>query len=83
MKRPYHGAATQGFESAVQAILNGQHVATPLRCFSSKDAELAAQCLQRLRTATFGDHASQHLWTAMIDARNQVLLGDPAAGLKV
>jgi hypothetical protein len=66
----------------VRAILNGQPVATALRYFSSKYVELAAQYLQTLRTATPGERASQNLWIAMMDARNQILLGDPAVRLK-
>ena len=80
---PKLGPQTQGFESAVHAILNGQPVAMALRYFSSKYVELAAQYLQRLGTAAASDDAGQQLWTAMIDARNQVLLGDPAAGLRL
>jgi hypothetical protein len=77
---PKVGPQTQAFESAIHTILNGQPVAAALRYFSSKYVELAAQYLQR--STTPGDRADRHLWTAMIDARNQVLLGDPAARLK-
>jgi hypothetical protein len=79
---PNVGPQTQAFESAMHAILNGHRVATALRYFSSKYAELAAQYIERFGTKTESDDVPQRLWIAMIDARNQILLGDPAAGLK-
>ncbi len=79
------GPQPQLFEYASQSILKGQPVSAAMRYFSSRYAELAAQYMQTIEktsSANVFDARAHTLRIAMIDARNHILLGDPAARLR-
>ena len=80
------GAQTQVFEDACKRLLEGHPLGSALEPFSLRYAELAAGLADEQEQAEFGTGSPdpQHLpglWTAVHDARNYVVLGDPAVRL--
>jgi hypothetical protein len=79
-------AQVQTFESALKCVLRGQPIGYGLEFFNQRYAELAtdlAEERRRRNEGLSGDPARLALlWTAFHDARNFVLLGDPAVRLR-
>jgi hypothetical protein len=69
--------------SVVLAILDGMRVGNAMEYLNSKYAAIATQLTSRLHALRgsgrlIDDHTLVALWTAVHDARNYVVLGDPA-----
>jgi hypothetical protein len=75
------------FQNAIGRILNGQPVGYAMKDFNEKYAQLSANISEILEQISFGkiipDAQLARLWTERNDAQNYVVLGDPAATLKV
>lgn len=80
-------AQTVVFESAIKRLLAGQTIGTAIEYFNEKYAEYATVLADTLRRVKAGKQVSPYklanLWTANNDARNYIVLGDPAARLPV
>ena len=78
------GAAEQTgvFESTLRRLLDGWPVGAAMEDFASRYSELATE-LPALGGAADGSAEFFDLWTAHHDARNYVVLGDPAVRLAV
>lgn len=79
-------AQVQTFESALKCVLGGQPIGYALEFFNQRYAELATDLAEerRRRNEGLSDDPARLalLWTAFHDARNFVLLGDPAVRLR-
>jgi hypothetical protein len=75
------------FQNAIGRILSGQPVGHAMKDFNEKYAQLSANISHILEQIGFGklipDKKLAQLWTERNDAQNYVVLGDPAATLKV
>jgi len=75
------------FQNAIGRILIGQPVGYAMKDFNEKYAALSANVSDVLEQMGFGklvpDTQLARLWTERNDAQNYVVLGDPAAALKV
>ena len=80
------GRQIQHFESVLGEILAGKPVGYALENFGRRYAELSSDLCSHLENHKEGDDAYTdeliRLWTASHDARNYVLLGDPAVRLR-
>ena len=76
---------TRAFEQALKRLLEGHPVGSALEAFHLKFAELSADLMaEKVRVDTGKNPDGSllaSLWTAAQDARNYVILGDPAARL--
>ncbi len=82
------GAQSQVFEDTFKRLLEGHPVGSALEPFNLRYAELSAALISELEMAEFGTPGADEqlipkLWTATNDARNYVILGDPAVRLPV
>jgi hypothetical protein len=79
------GADLRAFQSAVAMILDGLPVGHAMHPFTLRHAALAAQVTNRLADRNGGRSADAAeigaLWLASHDARNYLVLGDPAVRL--
>lgn len=78
----------QVFKDALHHLLDGQPVGAALDWFNERYAELATVLAHELHEAEANakylpDTTLARLWTASVDARNYVLVGDPAVRLAV
>ncbi len=75
------------FQNAIGRILSGQPVGYAMKDFNEKYAALSANISDILEQIGFGklipDAQLARLWTERNDAQNYVVLGDPAAALKM
>jgi Peptidase family C25 len=81
----WKGAQTEIFEDLLKLLLTGWPVGAALEGFGQRYAALASDLLEEERKIGFGKRADPEtlvrLWTATRDARNYLLLGDPAVRL--
>lgn len=85
---PLVGAQYETFRGTVAGIAEGQPVGAALDSFNVRYAALSALLLEEIRQHKLplpkqNDSDIAGLWTATTDARNYVLLGDPAVRLRV
>jgi hypothetical protein len=77
------GPQLEVFDSILYELREGVPVGFAMRHFGHRHAQLAAHVAGAVRRASQRGDADLirdlHLWTAYVDARNYVLLGDPAA----
>jgi hypothetical protein len=83
---PSAGAQREVFWSAIQSLLGGRRLGHAMEFFDDRYAALTAELSDDLDLArSFGkaldDVAIAGLWTETKDARNYVVLGDPAVRL--
>jgi len=79
---PEFGAQTHTFEMCLHALMSGMRVGAAMDAFAMRHAALAVS-LNRLlddirHDARIDDYRLAGLWTVHHDARNYVILGDPA-----
>lgn len=76
------GGQSQVFEDAAKRLLTGYPVGAALEPFHLRYAELAADLADEIERVDYGKTPDPEklarLWTATRDARNYVILGDPA-----
>lgn len=80
---PDFGAQTKSFEMCLHALMSGVRVGAAMDAFAMRHAALAVglnRILEDIRHgARVDDHRIASQWTMHNDARNYVILGDPAA----
>ncbi|MDZ4820667.1 MAG: DNA/RNA non-specific endonuclease [Planctomycetota bacterium] len=82
------GAQIQGFEDAMNALMDGVPVGYALESINQRYADISSSLSQKLlaiRSGTLPDDelAIANEWTASTDARSYVIIGDPAVRLPV
>lgn len=81
---PVAGGSTTVFESVLHALARGSRVGAAMEGLNRRYAEIAAELSEELRQNSVGmknDEVVAGLWTALTDARNFIVLGDPAVRL--
>jgi len=82
---PGAGAQIQVFEDAVSRLLSGHPVGSAMEPFGQRYAELGAELGTALGNAWKGTPETElnlaELWMNSHDARNYIVLGDPAVRL--
>ncbi|HEX3526955.1 MAG TPA: AAA family ATPase [Thermoanaerobaculia bacterium] len=78
----------QVFEDAVTSLLNGEPVGVAMEVFAERYAELSASLSRELQLIRIGEREKDgnylaNVWTSCSDARNYIVLGDPAVRLAV
>lgn len=82
---PLAGAQRTVFSSLFRSLIRGARVGAAMEHFNNRYAELAAYLdneRRRPKGMVGRDEKIAFLWTAAADARNYVVLGDPAARLE-
>lgn len=80
------GAQTQVFRSVLQLLAEGKRVGAVMEYFDQRCSAISKQLVDAERAHKFGKKNELDiggLWTAQMDARNYIVLGDPAARLSV
>jgi hypothetical protein len=83
---PGAGATTAVFESVLHALAVGARVGAAVEFLNVRYGEIAAELSEELRQRGYGsqnDDIVAALWTARTDARNFIVLGDPAVRLSI
>lgn len=73
------GPQIQTFVNAVGAVLSGKPIGLAHKYFSTRYAELTANLSSKLAASVSPSTEMTLLWIATVDARNYVVIGDPAA----
>ena len=83
----WQGAQTEVFEDALGLILDGWPVGAALEAFGQRYAALATELVEEQRRGRLGKRTDPallaRLFTAVEDARNHLLLGDPAVRIRL
>jgi hypothetical protein len=83
---PGVGPQIQVFERTLKKLLSGSPIGAAMECFAERYAELSTELNGLLQDLWRGDpqddEALASLWKASNDARNYVVLGDPAVRLR-
>jgi hypothetical protein len=83
---PGAGAQTVAFRSALEAILAGRRLGAAMEYFAMRLTDLSLELATVLQDAqagkTIDDLALADLWTSHNDARNYVIVGDPAVRVR-
>ena len=81
------GPQLQTYESMLDRLLSGHPLGSAMQYFDQSYAALAAELSDELEQAKYGTPVDElelsSLWTASNDARNFVIVGDPAVRLHV
>lgn len=81
----WKGRQTEVFEDVLGLVLGGWPVGAALDAFGQRYATLSSELVEEQRLASLGKRTDParraKLWTAAQDARNYLLLGDPAVRL--
>ncbi|MGA7413605.1 MAG: hypothetical protein WBW33_24230 [Bryobacteraceae bacterium] len=72
------GPQIQTLVNAIGNVLSGKPIGLAHKHFSARYAELAANLSSRLAAGNSSPVELQQLWIATVDARNYVVIGDPA-----
>lgn len=82
----WKGRQTEVFEDALGLLLDGWPVGAALEPFGQRYAALSSELVEEQRRASQGQKTSPEtrarLWTAVQDARNFILLGDPGVRIR-
>lgn len=76
------GSQIQTYETAIKELLDGKPVGLAMEGFGLRHAELSAVLQSAFDAGQADDLEVAHLWTAHHDARNFIVLGDPAVRLR-
>jgi hypothetical protein len=83
---PGAGSQTEVFRSSLARLADGEPVGSALEYMGDRHAEIATELARALEMIELGKRADHELlarlWTAYADARNFVVLGDPAVRLR-
>jgi hypothetical protein len=81
------GTQREVFRSALQYVMEGLPLGAAIEFFNERYSEIATVLSAELEDVQFGKKPNHMelagLWTANNDARNFVILGDPAVRLRV
>ena len=81
------GTGIHTYASVIERLLDGYPVGAALELFNQRYAELATILAETLKNVAQKDvedsFTLNNLWTATIDARNWIIIGDPAVRLLV
>jgi hypothetical protein len=84
---PGVGTATDTFDSALTLLLDGHPIGSAVEFFNNKHADLSVTIVTEKQDCAAGKVLKPlelaSLWTANNDARNYVIIGDPAVRLPV
>ena len=84
---PGVGAQTQGFRNVIGNLLRGDRIGQATDAFNSRWAALSVELAQTERNLSRGASVSLRTlgqrWVARDDARNFIILGDPAVHIRV
>ncbi|HEX3127599.1 MAG TPA: hypothetical protein VH394_09725, partial [Thermoanaerobaculia bacterium] len=79
---PGAGPQVSAFESTFRRLLDGKPVGWAMEVFNQRYAELASDLAAEVEALGFGKRLDEtrlaDLWTASHDARNYMIIGDPA-----
>jgi hypothetical protein len=82
---PGAGDQTDAFENCLGALMDGSRLGPAMEAFAMRHADLAVSLNGELEDIKFGAAPNPislaNLWTANNDARNYVIIGDPAVRL--
>ena len=85
LNEPGHESLLAAFQSSLAALMGGQRIGAALDYFNQRYAELATALVEQIKDfragrVGFGARLVE-TWTLLNDARNYLLLGDPAVRL--
>lgn len=85
---PKSGHQIAVFESFIKRLLDGHPIGSALDCFGTRYGELSSGLLEKLQERKYGNASITETeiandWTANNDARNYMILGDPAVRVPV